>query len=166
MGLTLWHPGVISIVLFGTVAIPLLIHLIPASGPVPIGARLLPIFYAPLIATLLFRIHIGLIAAVLGPLLNYLLLGLPAPEILMPLTFELIIFVWTIYMLKGNWLMGPMAYLAAKVLSSSVMLLIPSFSPGPAPFDFFIQSITNAIPGLIVLLVIGIVYKIWRSRYH
>ena len=58
------------IILAATMLLPVLFHLIPPVRDVPMGARLLPLFYAPLVAVLLFRPHVGLIAAALAPMLN------------------------------------------------------------------------------------------------
>lgn len=50
--------------------LPLLVHLLPSSGGVPLGARLLPIFYAPLLATVFFGPVTSLAAGALAPFAN------------------------------------------------------------------------------------------------
>ena len=56
------------------VALPLLIHLIPYQA-VPWGARLLPMFYAPLLGVILYRLSAGIVPALLAPILNLAITG-------------------------------------------------------------------------------------------
>jgi len=84
-------------VLVFSVLLQVLIHLIP-SGNVPAGAYLLPLFYAPFIAVLFFRLQVGIVVALLSPLCNYLITGNPVPELLGVITIELVAFV-----LLSNW---------------------------------------------------------------
>ena len=79
-------------VLVFSVLLQVLIHLIP-SGNVPAGAYLLPLFYAPFIAVLFFRLQVGIVVALLSPLCNYLITGNPVPELLGVITIELVAFV-------------------------------------------------------------------------
>ena len=75
-------------VLAFSILIPFLIHFIPVSGN-PVGAVLLPIFIAPFIAVVFFRFNVGIIAALLSPVLNYLLTGNPVYGLLGIITLEL-----------------------------------------------------------------------------
>ena len=56
----------------GNVVLPQLCHLIPNSGPM-----LLPIFFFTLIAAYKFGFVAGLLTAVLSPLVNFLMFGMP-----------------------------------------------------------------------------------------
>lgn len=164
-----WQPVAVSVLLTATVALPFFVHLIPNTGSSPIGAVLLPIFYAPLVAALLYRVHVGLLAAVAGPVLNHLITGMPAPEILLILTLELILFTGIVYRLRNvsyaGWISGPLAYLSAKLFSMLMLFIMPAILPGQDPFSFFTYSISNAIPGLFVLLIIGVAFRKWRVHY-
>ena len=60
---TLGALGVTALTLAGAIALPFLAHLLPAIGNVPMGARLLPIFVAPLLALILLPDARGLLAA-------------------------------------------------------------------------------------------------------
>jgi len=82
---------------------PFMIHLIPPIGGVPIGAIVLAMSYAPLIAIVLFRFHVAMITALLSPLLNSLITGYPKPEIIAILTFELILFSICAYLINRKW---------------------------------------------------------------
>ncbi len=73
-----------------TCALPFLFHAFPwAAGP-GMGQRWLPMFYAPLIASLCFRPHVALIVAIGGPVINHTLFGMPDQHILPGLIFELV----------------------------------------------------------------------------
>ena len=57
---------------------PSLVHFIPSWDDSPIGAKLLPIFYAPLIAALTRKSHVSIVVAVMAPWLNHVLIGMPS----------------------------------------------------------------------------------------
>ncbi len=150
-----------TVVILGTtLLLPFIVHLIPVSGNIPIGARLLPIFYAPLVAVILFRWHVGVIAALFAPTINYLITGSPQLEVAAILTFELTLFVGFVYLLKDikivRWFMGPLSYLLAKACSVLVLTFVPSLLTTGTAIDFGINSISNGFIGLILLLVLNI----------
>jgi len=57
----------------GNIALPQLCHLLPAGGP-----TLLPIYFFTLIAAYKYGFRVGLLTAVLSPLVNHLLFAMPA----------------------------------------------------------------------------------------
>ncbi len=61
----------------GNVALPALCHLVPGGGPM-----LLPIYFFTLVAAWRFGLAAGLATAVLSPLANHVLTGMPAQEML------------------------------------------------------------------------------------
>ncbi len=148
------------IILTVSTILPFLVHLLPAYNDAPVGARLLPLFYAPFIAVIFFRLHVGVIAAMLAPLFNALLTGLPDLVKVFILTNELILFTLASYFLflrwRNFWLIAPFAYLSAKIASLILMKIIPSLSLGQSPAHFFLTSVKNAIPGIFILTLINI----------
>ena len=74
-----------------SVAIPFAVHLVPGGSS--IGAAILPIFWAPLLAVVFFGPVPGVAAALVAPVLNHLITGMPPSFVLLPLTVELAIFV-------------------------------------------------------------------------
>lgn len=139
--------------------LPYLVHLIPPQGGVPLGARLLPIFFAPLIAVFLFDLRSAIVAALLAPVLNYLIIGSPNPAMVVLLTIELVVFCVAAYLLcrqkPGLVIIGPVAYVTA-VAAAALVQLVVSVTPMPA-LTFFVSSISNALPGMLILLIINIV---------
>lgn len=63
----------------GNLILPQLSHLIPQGGLI-----LLPIYFFTLIAAYKYGIHVGLLTAVLSPLANYFLFGMP-PMAMLPI---------------------------------------------------------------------------------
>ncbi len=156
--------------LVATLLIPFVVHLIPTAGPVPIGARLLPMFYAPFVAMALFRYPVGLVAGALAPVINHLLTGRPALPLMGILSVELAASVLVAAGLLRvpylRWVAAPLSYLGAKVVSTSLLALLPGWMPGTAPLDFAFSSVVNAWPGLVILLVLNVAVlrgKAWRA---
>lgn len=71
---------VATIFVAGNIAMPQLAHLIPQGGLI-----LLPIYFFTLIAAYKYGLWVGLATAVLSPVLNHLLFGMPAVEMLAPI---------------------------------------------------------------------------------
>ena len=61
----------------GNVALPQLFHSIPQGGP-----TWLPIYFFTLIAAYKFGLRVGLLTAILSPVINHLLFGMPAAAVL------------------------------------------------------------------------------------
>ena len=62
----------------GNIALPQLFHLIPNGGP-----TFLPIYFFTLIAAYKFGWKVGLLTAILSPIINHLLFGMP-PMVVLP----------------------------------------------------------------------------------
>ncbi|MBX3143644.1 MAG: hypothetical protein KF813_07810 [Trueperaceae bacterium] len=141
-----------------TVALPFLVHLLPPVGAVPMGAVLLPLFIAPFIAAYLFHPTAALIASLVTPLLNRQLTGQPTVEMAVMLTVELCAFTVVALLLRSRWprsvINAPLAYLAAKLVAAGVLgvtALIPAL-----PLGYLTSSLINALPGLVLLLVVNV----------
>jgi len=141
-----------------SVLLPFIIHFIPAFGNVPAGAVLLPMFYAPLIALIFFRAHVGFLTALLAPTINYLITGNPLYSLIAPITIELTAFVLLFnFISKVKYFKiasAPIAYILSKI---SILVLVSAFplilkTSGTA----FFQSLLNAIPGIVTLLIINL----------
>lgn len=150
------------------ILLPYLVHLIAPTAGVPLGARLLPIFYAPLVAVFLFDWKTAVAASLLAPILNHLITGSPAQGMVLLLTIEVVVFCLVVALLARRWprlfLTGPLAYLTAVAAASLTLLIIPLL-PSPA-VAFFTTSVVNALPGLLILLLINIILiQLIKRRY-
>ena len=116
-----------------TLLAPWVVHAIPSWDDSPIGAKLLPIFYAPLIAALTGRGQVAVGVALLAPWVNHLLFGMPPRPIAILLTIELVVFSIVAASMASRWAgqawLGPAAYLATKPIVFVILLLFPGLMP-------------------------------------
>lgn len=140
--------------------LPFAIHFFPTFQGTPVGAMFIPMFYMPFIASLFFRFHVGFIAAALAPVLNYAITGHPTVNLVTILTIEMSAFVFVAYILNHQifikYISAPLSYLIVKVFSLALLMVIPSLIAIP-PLDFFINSVTTAVPGIIVLTLLNLI---------
>ncbi len=149
--------------LAASAALPVLVHLLPAGASGPIGPRLLPIFFAPLIAVLMGRPGVALIVAALAPSTNHLLTGSPAPAMLATLTLQLLLFASVLTLLRKPArlflpLIAPLAYLGAVLAVPHLLGFLTGFPwlsglaviPAPPAGALLLQ----AWPGLLVIALI------------
>jgi len=132
------------------VLLPFLFHLLPVSGGVPLGARWLPIFYAPLLVLAVLGWRWALFPALAAPSLNHLLTGRPTAELVGMLTLELALFVSLLALAARRsprlLLLAPLAYVLAKVFASAFLGL---------PWEATVAALQRALPGIGALLVLG-----------
>lgn len=93
--------------IIGNIVLPQLCHLIPQGG-----LMLLPIYFFTLIAAYKFGFRVGLLTAVLSPLINSALFGMP-PVAALP-----------IIMIKGVLLAGAASWMANRSKGASLLALI------------------------------------------
>lgn len=138
----------VSVLAF-SILIPFLIHFVPVSGN-PAGAVLLPIFIAPFLAIIFFRLNVGIIAALLSPVLNYLLTGSPVYGIVGIMTLELFLFVLI------AWLLIKLNY--AKYFAAPVSVVISMFLTQLvfSSVSHFAVVLTTAFPGIILISLVNI----------
>jgi len=163
-----WSVSEIGVVAFLTALMPYLIHLIPSWDDSPIGAKLLPLFYAPLFAAFNKHYRISLVIAFLSPWINHLVFGNPPFGLALILWVELSVFSILIYLavrfgLRQTWI-APIAYLLCKPFSALVLFIAPSLLPVPNPLIFVASSVTNAWPGIILLALMAWVAKKLHSH--
>lgn len=91
----------------GNIALPQLCHLVPAGGP-----TLLPIYFFTLIAAYKFGFRVGLLTAVLSPVINSLLFAMPAVAVL------------PIILVKSGLLAGAAALAARYTKNVSLLALL------------------------------------------
>ena len=96
-----------TLFIVGNIVLPQLCHLIPKGGLI-----LLPIYFFTLIAAYKYGLRVGLLTAVLSPLINSALFGMP-PAASLP-----------IIMIKGVLLGGAAAWAANRSKGASLLALI------------------------------------------
>lgn len=141
-----------AVAVAASVAVPFLVHSVPSGQA--LGSALLPIFWAPLIAALVFGTIPAFAAALLAPALNHLVTGMPPTPVLPSLTLELVLFVTAIVVfsrvrsLRRTPALGLLAYFAARIVAG--LLLV-----GAGSMAAFFGSLGSMLPGLIALLLVN-----------
>jgi hypothetical protein len=135
---------------------PFLIHLLPVPDDSRLGARLLPMFYAPLLAALLGRTPAAFGVAVLAPWVNWLLTGHPMPRTAFVMTIQLVVFVAALRFLLSRigrrWFLAAPAYLLGLGASLGAALLQPALIGGRPPLAWAAGTLTMALPGVAILV--------------
>ncbi|WP_294477028.1 ECF transporter S component [uncultured Bacteroides sp.] len=91
----------------GNIALPQLCHLVPYGGP-----TLLPIYFFTLIASYKYGFRVGLLTAVLSPVINHLLFAMPSAAVLPAI------------LVKSALLAGASALAARTVKSVSLLAIL------------------------------------------
>ena len=143
----------------GNLLLPQLAHLIPNGGP-----TLLPIYFFTLIAAYKYGIRAGLLTAVLSPIINSLLFGMPAIQVL------------PVILIKSTLLATFAAVLAQRTGKINIMILsvvvlsyqiIGSFFEWllSTSFTLALQDFRIGFPGMILQILGGfIVLKLLAKR--
>lgn len=154
-----------------SILFPFLIHILPVPDDARLGARLLPIFYAPLLAALLGRKTTALAVALFAPWMNWAITSHPSPPTATITTLQLLVFVTAIHLAMARvgqrWFLALPAYvlglLAAVILASAAPGLI---SHRPV-VGWAIQTLTIGMPGIAILTLINwLVVRNYPSGPH
>ena len=149
----------LALVIGLTMFLPFVVHMIPSWDDSPIGGKLLPIFYAPLIAALTRKWHVSIVASIVSPWLNHLIFGSPSVALAMLLSVQLVPFCWVAYVFArkfgGQFWVGPAAYLISKPVVLVLFVLLPSLMPRVEPLVFVWRTTQQALPGIVILGIIS-----------
>ena len=138
--------------------IPFFVHLIPSPTDTAIGAYLIPMFFIPVSAVFLFGRWPVSLASASAPFIYSLINGMPTFEAAVILSVELFLFTHILKSIVDSGKLKFLAPLASFLLAKIVvtgLLYVLSFSVYTDPInDYAIITTINAIPGIILLLVI------------
>jgi hypothetical protein len=148
----------LGILLTLSVLFPFLVHVLPVPESSRLGARLLPMFYAPLLAALWGRKQTGWLVALLAPWLNWALTGHPAPLGAIVMMIQLLVFVVMVPPLLtvkfARWFVAVPAYIAGMAASLLAAVIFPDLIGGRPPFTWVVNSVVFGLPGVAALVVI------------
>ena len=102
---------VAALFILGNIALPQLCHLVPQGGMI-----LLPIYFFTLIGAYKYGWKVGLLTAVLSPIINHLLFGMPAAAMLAPILVKSTILAVTAGYVAQNFQKTTISLLAMVVL--------------------------------------------------
>lgn len=149
----------LGILLSLSVMFPFMIHLLPVPDDVRLGPKLLPMFYAPLLAALLGRTQTALIVAVVAPWLNWALTSHPAPRGGIVMTIQLLVFVFSLRaLLRGvgpRWFLAAPAFIASMAAAALVVAVFPALIGGRGVVPWATQSLVTGLPGIAILVLIN-----------
>ena len=153
--------GAVGIALAVGMALPFAVHLVPVEAGPPMGARLLPIFLAAGLAAMRLDAISALSIAVLTPLANRLVTGMPAGPMLPTVLLELVLVVATVLALRyglppaARTLALRLALAPAYLLAAVVTGLVLA---GDAPAATLAFAWQWSWPGLATLAVAGALF--------
>lgn len=138
-----------GIFILGNIILPQLAHLIPNGGPM-----LLPIYFFTLIAAYKYGLRVGLLTALLSPLLNCLFFGMPMlamlPIILVKSTLLATAASFSAtYFAKTNFIGILLSIVVYQVIGSGIEWLILN------DFNAAMQDFTLGFPGMLIQLFGG-----------
>lgn len=149
----------LGVLLALSVLLPFSIHLLPVPEEARLGPRLLPIFYAPLLATLLGRRQSAVAVAALAPWLNWLVTGYPRPQTAWLTMLELLVFVLALRGLLtragSRWYLAAPAYLAGMLAAAVAVAVHPAFTGGRPAVPWLADTVALGLPGLAILVLIN-----------
>ena len=106
---------VAALFILGNIALPQLCHLVPQGGMI-----LLPIYFFTLIGAYKYGWKVGLMTAVLSPIINHLLFGMPAAAVLAPILVKSTILAVTAGYVAQNFQKTTITLLALVVLAYQI----------------------------------------------
>jgi hypothetical protein len=101
--------------ILGNIALPQLCHLVPQGGMI-----LLPIYFFTLIGAYKYGWKVGLLTAVLSPVINHLLFGMPAAAVLAPILVKSTILALTAGYIATRYSKVTITLLAVVVLTYQI----------------------------------------------
>jgi len=152
------------VILVATMILPVLVHLLPNINGNISGAVLLPIFLAPMFAAFIYKKHVAIFAGIFAPLFNYLIIGRPAPEMVITLGFEVVLFVLVLGWLKNlkgiQYIAAPVSYLIISFVVATGLSLMGKLAD---PVSFWMNSTFIAIPGILLMGMINLAILRFRK---
>ncbi len=134
----------------GNIALPQLCHLIPQGG-----LMLLPIYFFTLVGAYKFGTNVGLLTAILSPLFNSALFGMPAVAVLPSILLKsAILAIAAGYIAKRSQKVSLLA-ITAVVLLYQVIGTIGEFAINGGNFNLAIQDFRIGMPGILLQIFGG-----------
>ena len=138
-----------SLFILGNIALPQLCHLVPQGGMI-----MLPIYFFTLVGAYKYGWKVGLLTALLSPLFNHLLFGMPAAAVLVPI------------LVKSTILAVAAGYMASHFGKVSIALLtavVATYQVAGSLFEWAytgsieaaLQDLRLGVPGMLTQIVGG-----------
>ena len=141
-----------ALFILGNIALPQLCHMVPQGGMI-----LLPIYFFTLIGAYKYGWKVGLMTAILSPVINHLAFGMPAAAVLVPILAKSTILAVTA---------GYVASHTRKVSLSLLAAVVLAYQGLGAAFEWAwtgsamaaLQDFRLGIPGMLLQIVGGYLF--------
>ena len=141
-----------TLFILGNIALPQICHLVPQGGMI-----LLPIYFFTLIGAYKYGWKVGLMTALLSPVLNHLLFGMPAAAVLAPILVKSTILALTAGYVASHSKKVSIALLAGVVLAYQVAGGLFEWAY-TSSFAAAIQDFKLGVPGMLLQIVGGYLF--------
>lgn len=144
-----------ALFIIGNIALPQLCHLVPRGG-----LTFLPIYFFTLIGAYKYGWRVGLLTALLSPLANSALFGMPAPAVLPIVTIKSVLLaVSAAFVARRSKSVTLLAMLAVVILYQVAGSLIETAMTGSWATGF--QDFTLGLPGMALQVLGGYAFIKW-----
>jgi hypothetical protein len=138
-----------AIFIVGNLLLPQLAHLVPQGGFI-----FLPIYFFTLIAAYKYGIHVGLLTAILSPLANHLLFGMPPAAVLPAILVKSVILAIAAALLAKR--AGKVSFLAILTAILAYQLIGTGIEWAMTQnFALAVQDFRIGVPGMLIQLAGG-----------
>lgn len=141
-----------SLFISGNIALPQLFHLIPQGG-----MTWLPIYFFTLIGAYKYGWKVGLLTAIVSPLLNSLLFGMPMPAVLPAILLKSVLLALAAGFTAKHWQRVSIPLLLLVVLSYQVTGTLGEWAMSGSFFAAS-QDFRMGIPGMLVQVFGGYLF--------
>ncbi len=141
-----------TLFILGNIALPQLCHLVPQGGMI-----LLPIYFFTLIGAYKYGWKVGLMTAVLSPVINHLLFGMPAAAVLTPILVKSTILALSAGYVASHTKKVSIALMAGVVLTYQVAGGLFEWAY-TSSFAAAVQDFRLGIPGMLLQIVGGYLF--------
>lgn len=141
-----------SLFISGNIALPQLLHLIPQGG-----MTWLPIYFFTLIGAYKYGWKVGLLTAIVSPLLNSLLFGMPMPAVLPTILLKSVLLALAAGFTAKHWQRVSIPLLLLVVLSYQVTGTLGEWAMSGSFFAAS-QDFRMGIPGMLVQVFGGYLF--------
>ncbi len=147
-----------SIFMLGNIVLPQLFHLVPQGG-----VTWLPIYFFTLVGSYKYGWRVGLLTAVLSPLVNSVLFGMPPAAALPAILMKSVLLAMTCGLVASRFRKVSIKLLVLVVLSYQIVGTLGEWAM-KGDFLLAIQDFRIGIPGMLLQVFGGwVLIKAWKN---
>lgn len=143
---------VAALFVIGNIALPQLVHLVPGGGMI-----WLPIYFFTLVGAYKYGWRAGLLTAVLSPVVNSLLFGMPSPAVLPAIILKSVLLAVAAGFVAGRFRRVSILLLVCVVLFYQVFGTIGEWCL-VGDFNLAVQDFRIGIPGMLLQVLGGFIF--------